>query len=248
MMLNPNVVAVPQRRFTPAFTMSVAVHAAAALAVMLVVQSRISRITDPPPQLLEPVVWLPDLRPPSMGGGGAPAPPKPRPIETPVTTVPEPVPIVVEEPPSIAAEPETRAVEAIAAPGPPAVGADPSARGGGGTEGGAPGPGNGPGPGGGGTVYQGGNGVSWPVATRRPPPIYTAEAMRARLQGTVFLKCIVRPDGACSDIRVVRSLDSKMGLDEKAIESAKQWRFRPGMRQGEPVPVEIDMAIEFNIR
>jgi periplasmic protein TonB len=97
-------------------------------------------------------------------------------------------------------------------------------------------------------VFQGGNGVSWPVATLRPPPVYTADAMRARLQGTVFLKCIVRPDGVCSDIRIARSLDATMGLDQQAIESAKRWRFRPGMRQGEPVAVEIDMAIEFNIR
>lgn len=72
--------------------------------------------------------------------------------------------------------------------------------------------------------------------------------MTARLQGIVGLKCIVGPDGRCSDIRVTRSLDPTLGLDQQAIESAKQWQFRPGTRLGEPVPVEINLEIEFNIR
>jgi protein TonB len=105
------------------------------------------------------------------------------------------------------------------------------------------------GPGGGGDEIFGiGNDVTAPVALRRPPPAYTAEAMRARLQGVVVLNCVVRPDGKCSDIRVTKSLDSVLGLDQQAIASAREWQFRPGMRMGQPVPVLVTLEIGFTIR
>jgi len=72
--------------------------------------------------------------------------------------------------------------------------------------------------------------------------------MRARLQGVVVLNCVVQPDGTCSDIRVMRSLDSLFGLDQQAMASAREWRFRPGVRLGEPVPVQVTLEIAFNIR
>jgi periplasmic protein TonB len=97
-------------------------------------------------------------------------------------------------------------------------------------------------------VYGVGNGVSAPVPLRRPPPTYTAEAMRARLQGVVVLNCVVQPNGVCSDIKVAQSLDMTFGLDERAIASAREWRFRPGMRLGEPVPVLVTLEIGFTIR
>jgi protein TonB len=106
-----------------------------------------------------------------------------------------------------------------------------------------------PGSGGGGDrIYGIGNEVTTPVPLRRPPPAYTAEAMRARLQGIVVLNCVVRPDGRCSDIRVMKSLDMVFGLDQQAIASAREWRFRPGMRMGEPVSVLVTLEIGFTIR
>lgn len=72
--------------------------------------------------------------------------------------------------------------------------------------------------------------------------------MRARLQGVVVLNCVVQPDGTCSDIRVMRSLDTTCGLDQQAIASAREWRFRPGLRLGEPVPVQVTLEITFSIR
>jgi TonB family protein len=72
--------------------------------------------------------------------------------------------------------------------------------------------------------------------------------MRARLQGVVVLNCVVRPDGKCSDIRIKQSLDMVFGLDQQAIASAREWRFRPGMRMGEPVPVLVTLEIGFTIR
>ena len=50
------------------------------------------------------------------------------------------------------------------------------------------------------------------------------------------------------DIRIVRSLDMVFGLDQQAIASVREWRFRPGMRLGEPVPVQVTLEIAFSIR
>ena len=86
-----------------------------------------------------------------------------------------------------------------------------------------------------------------PIPVRRPPPAYTAEAMRTRLQGVVVFNCVVRPDGRCSDIRT-KSLDTMFGLDQQAIASAREWVFRPGTRTGEPVSVLVSLEIGFTIR
>ena len=112
------------------------------------------------------------------------------------------------------------------------------------------GPGFGPGRGGGfgGNVYQPGNGVSVPIEIRKGLPRYTGEAMRARIQGSVLVTCVVQTSGTCTDIRVIRSLAPAFGLDDEAIKAAEQWRFRPGMRQGAPVPVRVTMEIEFTLR
>ncbi len=72
--------------------------------------------------------------------------------------------------------------------------------------------------------------------------------MRARLQGIVVLNCVVQPDGTCSDIRVIQSLDAVLGLDQQAVASARAWRFRPGVRLGAAVPVQVTLEIAFNIR
>jgi len=95
----------------------------------------------------------------------------------------------------------------------------------------------------GGGAYQPGNGVSTPRLIKQVNPIYTAEAMRARVQGVVVLECIVMPDGTVGEARVKRSLP--FGLDEEAIKAARQWRFAPGMRQGVPVPVIIAIEMSF---
>jgi protein TonB len=155
--------------------------------------------------------------------------------------------VVIEEPQTIAPEPEP---VPDATPAAAAVATTNSA----GTQsagsGEKPGTGIGdrPGPGSGDEPYGIGNGVTAPIPLRRPPPAYTAEAMRARLQGVVVLNCVVRPDGKCSDIRVAKSLDTMFGLDQQAIASARDWVFRPGMRMGQPVPVLVTLEIGFTIR
>ena len=97
-------------------------------------------------------------------------------------------------------------------------------------------------------TYRPGNGVTIPQLVREVKPAYTAEAMRAKVQGTVWLECVVMPDGTVGRVEVVRSLDSTFGLDQEAIKAAKQWRFRPGTRLGEPVPVLITIELAFTLR
>jgi TonB family protein len=108
------------------------------------------------------------------------------------------------------------------------------------------GPGSGGGTGGG--VYAPGNGVTTPIALDQVKPQYTSEAMRARIQGTVWVECVVQPNGVCSDVHVVRSLDQNFGLDREAVKAAQQWRFRPGTRLGQPVPVLVTIELSFALR
>jgi TonB family protein len=109
------------------------------------------------------------------------------------------------------------------------------------------GPGFGPGEGGGvgGGLYHIGGGVSAPRAIYSPEPEFSEEARKAKYQGNCTLALIVGADGRPSDIHVVASLG--MGLDEKAIEAVRNWRFEPAMKDGHPVPVEVDIEVEFHL-
>jgi protein TonB len=79
-------------------------------------------------------------------------------------------------------------------------------------------------------------------------PLYTADAMRAKIQGTVVLECVVNPDGTVGDVTVVRSLDATFGLDQEAVKAARKWRFVPGRRLGQPVPVLVTLELTFTLR
>ena len=89
--------------------------------------------------------------------------------------------------------------------------------------------------------------MSVPVEIYVPKPQYTADAMRARIQGMVWVECIVQTNGTCTDTRLVRSLDPTFGLDQEAIKAAQLFRFRPGMRMGEPVPVLVTIELSFSL-
>ena len=99
----------------------------------------------------------------------------------------------------------------------------------------------------GGRSYEPGNGVTSPVPVRQVRPQYTNAAMTARLAGSVIVECVVMPDGSVTDVRIVRSIDPRHGLDEEAVRAARQWRFRPGTLNGEPVPVRITIELSFSI-
>jgi len=96
-------------------------------------------------------------------------------------------------------------------------------------------------------VFRAGPGVTIPRVLKEAKPQYTAEAMRAKIQGSVVLECVVQTDGTVGDVRVIRSLDTTYGLDQEAIKAAKQWRFAPGTRNGEPVPVMVSIELTFTL-
>jgi TonB family protein len=109
------------------------------------------------------------------------------------------------------------------------------------------GPGVGPGWGGGigGGAYRVGGGVSAPRALFAPDPEYSEEARKAKYQGTVVLWVVVGPDGRTHEIRVQRSLG--MGLDEKAMEAVRLWKFEPARKDGRPVAVQINVEVNFRL-
>lgn len=136
-------------------------------------------------------------------------------------------------------------------PGPPSSG--PGTGGGIGTgtgggvgsgKGGGVGPGEGGGIGGG--VFRVGGGVSAPSIVYRVEPTYSEEARKAKYQGVVVLSAIVRKDGTIEIVKVVRGLG--LGLDENAVQALKQWKFRPGMKNGVPVDVALNIEVNFSLR
>jgi TonB family protein len=90
-----------------------------------------------------------------------------------------------------------------------------------------------------------GGGVSAPKELYAPEPEYSEEARKAKYQGTCVLYVIVGADGRPRDLRVARSLG--LGLDEKAIDAVKTWKFEPAMKDGKPVAVAISVEVEFRL-
>ncbi len=110
------------------------------------------------------------------------------------------------------------------------------------------GPGVGPGSGGGtgGGPFRPGSGIEPPRLLREVKPDYTEEARQRNLVGDVVLEIVVRRDGAVGDVTILQRLGS--GLDERAVEAVRQWRFSPARRQGAPVDVIVEVAVEFKLR
>ena len=113
------------------------------------------------------------------------------------------------------------------------------------------GSGNGYGPGSGGNTGGGprqiGNGVSEPKLIYSVEAEFSDEARRAKYEGTVVVSLIVDAQGNPQNIRVTRSLG--MGLDEKAVEAVKQYRFKPSIdsKTGKPVPVMLNIEVRFRL-
>ncbi|MGJ5817893.1 energy transducer TonB [Paludibaculum fermentans] len=109
------------------------------------------------------------------------------------------------------------------------------------------GPGYGPGPDpfGGSIARVGMGGVSAPVPIFRVEPEYSEEARKAKFQGAVRLAIIVDEAGRTAAVRVIGPLG--MGLDEKAVEAVRRWRFKPGLKNGRPIPVEAQILVTFQL-
>jgi len=93
--------------------------------------------------------------------------------------------------------------------------------------------------------YRIGGSVSAPRVLSKVEPEYSAEARLGGLQGTVVMALTVGEDGMAHDIVVTRPLG--LGLDDKAIEAVSQWRFAPGTKAGEPVPVYATIEVNFRL-
>lgn len=96
-----------------------------------------------------------------------------------------------------------------------------------------------------GAVYPG-NGIKSPTLVKQVVAKYTAEALRAKIEGEVEIEAVVTVDGTVGDTRVMRSLDATYGLDNQALKAAKEWLFKPGTgRDGNPVPVIVTLIVSF---
>jgi len=107
--------------------------------------------------------------------------------------------------------------------------------------------GYGPGEGGGygGGLYHVGGGVSAPQLVFAPDPEFSDDARRAKSQGVCVVSLIVDAQGNPQRVQVVRHLG--MGLDEKAVEAVRQYKFKAATLQGKPVPVEVNIEVNFRI-
>lgn len=256
---------------------SVVAHLAMAVVAVLIMRftPEAQSLEPEPTPLPESLIWLAEPGPGGGGGGGGnrmPDPPKKAELPgkdkltVPVEKKPDPTP----QPPKVEPKPaedlvipaknmaaaEQALVGTISTDAPVLTASQGSGSGGGagtGTGSGiGPGQGSGLGPGsGGGTgggAYRPGAGITLPEVITEVKPAYTAEAMRAKVQGVVWLECIVMPDGTVGNVKITKSLDPVFGLDEQAIAAARKWRFKPGMRQGQPVPVIITIELTFTLR
>jgi TonB family protein len=94
-------------------------------------------------------------------------------------------------------------------------------------------------------VYRVGHGVSAPRATYMPDPEFSEKARQAGYEGVCVLELVVDAEGMPQKIRVTHA--AGLGLDEKAMEAVRQWRFKPGMKDGEPVAVQINVETSFHL-
>jgi TonB family protein len=224
--------------------------------------------------LLVPQSQTMGLRGGGGGGGGSAAPAPRKPLQIPRHKAPDPVPVASAAPksdpvplPILDVPVQTDLASVLQASG-SSVASIATYGGGGRGRGLGEGTGAGVGPGSGGGIGGGsgggigrgagrgfgagavrpGAGISAPIVLRRVPPKYTGGAMRAKIQGIVELEAVVLPTGRIGDIRMVRSLDRLYGLDDEAINAAREWLFAPGCdTSGRPLPVIVTLILEFRI-
>ena len=105
--------------------------------------------------------------------------------------------------------------------------------------------GSGSGGGYGGGAKQVGGGVKGPVIIYQPEPEFSEEARKAKFQGVVTVSIIVDAQGRPQNVHVTRGVG--MGLDEKAMEAVRQYRFKPGTENGKPVATYLNVEVNFEI-
>ena len=223
------------------------------------------------------LVFLMSPGPGGGGGGGGLRQPKPAPKILRQAEHPRPqlsVPPVKEAEPVVVAkqpEPEPEPAKEILAPvqtvaandqdrvgqiehapeappsnGPGSGGGVGTGQGAGNGEGLGSGIGDGAGGGTGGGPYRPGSGIEAPRLLREVKAQYTEDARRRGITGDVLLEVVVRSDGSVGSTRVLQGLG--YGLEQRAIDAVRQWRFAPAVRKGVPVDVLVEIAVEFTLR
>ncbi len=89
-----------------------------------------------------------------------------------------------------------------------------------------------------------GSGIRPPTKVKDVRPVYPEIAREARVQGTVIVEARIEPDGTVSDARILRSIPL---LDQAALDAVEQWRFRPTLLDGKPVPVIVTLTVNFRL-
>ncbi|MBA2602172.1 MAG: energy transducer TonB [Acidobacteria bacterium] len=168
----------------------------------------------------------------------SPAPPPAPPVTAPVASIP------ADEEDRAGVVEDTRTVQASNGPGSEGGAGSGSGVGAGEGDGTGIGPGSIAGTGGG--PYRPGSGITPPALDREVKPSYTEEARRRGVEGDVVMEVVVRADGSVGAMRVIHGLGA--GLDGRAIEAVRQWRFSPARRYGTPVDVLVEIAVEFRLR
>jgi protein TonB len=233
------------------------------IALILYLVAKKVQFSAPPPALVTnleappPVKVLP--KPTTMGGGGGQKSP------TPVAQghLPKfaqeqisPPKILVDHPklavdPTVVMQKDLKMADSnlpnIGLPSSPIVGTGSLGNGNGSGLGSGNGSGIGPGSGGnmGGGAYRVGGGVSAPIPISMPDPEFSEEARKAKVQGNVLVYLWVDQQGRPTHVRVIRGIG--MGLDEKAMEAVRQYKFKPAMKDGKPVTVEMNVEVNFQI-
>lgn len=179
----------------------------------------------------------PERAKPSPALGPAPAPDPPA-VVAPVVPAEADARQTAGEPIELPSQPESR--------GPGVNGEAGSGTAGGIGPGSGPGIGAGNGGGTGGGPYRPGSGINPPSLLREVKPDYTEEGRRRSIEGDVDLEIVVRSDGGVGDVTLVRGLGA--GLDERAIDAVRQWRFSPATRHGAPVDVIVQVSVAFRLR
>lgn len=91
-------------------------------------------------------------------------------------------------------------------------------------------------------------GLIKPKLVKQVSPNYPTVARNASVAGDVEIEAVVTPDGKVGEVRILKSLDKRFGLDEEAIRVAKLWQFEPARKDGFPVPVLVTIVVQFRLR
>jgi len=90
-----------------------------------------------------------------------------------------------------------------------------------------------------------GGDVKAPVVTKRVDPEYADMARKARVDGVVIVEAVITKNGDVEEVKVLKGLP--FGLSERAVEAVKQWKFKPGTLNGDPVDVIFNLTVNFKL-